>query len=65
MNLCVHPNLVSYYACFVNKSELWIVMPYMSLGSCHRVLIELKKSGTAFKVDYRFIENRKSGLQQS
>ncbi|XP_071446279.1 STE20-related kinase adapter protein alpha isoform X2 [Hetaerina americana] len=33
-----HPNLVPYYSSFVNRSEVWVVMPFMSLGSCQDLL---------------------------
>jgi len=34
MNLCRHPNLLTFYGSFVNGSKLYIVTPYLSAGSC-------------------------------
>lgn len=34
MKLCRHPNLLAVLASFVHDARLWIVMPFMSVGSC-------------------------------
>ncbi|XVF78950.1 hypothetical protein PTKIN_Ptkin14bG0179600 [Pterospermum kingtungense] len=34
MSLVDHPNLVRAYCSFVVENNLWVVMPYMSQGSC-------------------------------
>lgn len=38
MLLIDHPNLLKSHCSFVNGEMLWVVMPYMSAGSCLRVL---------------------------
>jgi serine/threonine protein kinase len=35
-----HPNILPLYTCFVRRQELWMVMPYMAIGS---VLSIMKK----------------------
>lgn len=30
---CVHPNIISYYASYIRKDRLWIVMEYCQGGS--------------------------------
>ncbi|XP_010427820.1 PREDICTED: serine/threonine-protein kinase BLUS1 [Camelina sativa] len=38
MNLIDHPNLLKAHCSFIDSSSLWIVMPYMSGGSCFHLL---------------------------
>lgn len=40
MSTCHHPNVVRYYVSFIDNTELWLVMPILSAGSCGNVLIE-------------------------
>lgn len=35
---CKHPNVVEYYGSFVDKSYLYILMEYMSGGSCYEIM---------------------------
>lgn len=35
---CKHPNVVEYYGSFVDKSILYILMEYMSGGSCYEIM---------------------------
>ena len=35
---CRHPNVVEYYGSFVDKSVLYILMEYMSGGSCYEIM---------------------------
>lgn len=35
---CNHPNVVKYYGSFIEKSVLYILMEYMSGGSCYEVM---------------------------
>lgn len=45
MRMCCHTNVLSCYASFVNKSELFLVMPLMEKGSCLRIMHAAKKGG--------------------
>jgi len=45
MKLCKHPNVLPLHNCFNVKSELWLVMPYMNMGSCLEVMRQRKKHG--------------------
>ncbi|EOA34992.1 hypothetical protein CARUB_v10020084mg [Capsella rubella] len=38
MNLIDHPNLLRAHCSFIDSSSLWIVMPYMSGGSCFHLM---------------------------
>ncbi|XP_010415721.1 PREDICTED: serine/threonine-protein kinase BLUS1-like isoform X1 [Camelina sativa] len=38
MNLIDHPNLLKAHCSFIDSSSLWIVMPYMSGGSCFHLM---------------------------
>lgn len=38
MNLCQHRNVISHHCSFVEKQDLWIVMPLLGGGSCADVL---------------------------
>lgn len=38
MAQCSHPNLISSYISFINKSEICIVLPLISAGSCLDIL---------------------------
>ncbi|PHZ10906.1 Pkinase-domain-containing protein, partial [Rhizopus microsporus ATCC 52813] len=40
MNLCKHPHLLQVYQSFVHSSQLYIVTPIMSAGSCHDILLK-------------------------
>ncbi|KAI7868910.1 kinase-like domain-containing protein [Spinellus fusiger] len=40
MSLCRHPHLLPVYQSFVSCSLLYIVMPIMSAGSCHSLLVD-------------------------
>lgn len=43
MRMCDHPNVLSCYASFVHENELWLVMEFMSKGSCLHVMNVSKK----------------------
>ncbi len=45
MRLADHPNTVRCYCSFVTGKELWLVMEYMNMGSCLRVMNISKKKG--------------------
>lgn len=45
MRLSKHPNVLSSFACFVVKTDLWLVMPLMRKGSCLRIMRYLKSVG--------------------
>eukprot|EP00752_Nemacystus_decipiens_P015075 g13429.t1 len=45
MRMCDHPNVLSCYASFVHENELWLVMEFMSKGSCLHVMNVAKKEG--------------------
>lgn len=38
MSLIDHPNLISAYCSFVVKHYLWVVMPFMTEGSCSHLM---------------------------
>jgi serine/threonine protein kinase len=38
MSLISHPNVLSAYCSFVVDHNLWVVMPYMSGGSCLHIM---------------------------
>lgn len=43
MRMCNHKNVLSCYASFVHENELWLVMEFMSKGSCLHVMNVAKK----------------------
>ncbi len=45
MRLADHPNTVRCYCSFVTGKELWLVMEYMNMGSCLRVMNVSRKKG--------------------
>lgn len=45
MLLIDHPNLLKSHCSFVNGEMLWVVMPYMSAGSCLQILQARYKEG--------------------
>ncbi len=45
MRLAEHPNTVRCYCSFVTGKELWLVMEYMDMGSCLRVMNVARKKG--------------------
>jgi serine/threonine-protein kinase OSR1/STK39 len=45
MRLNSHENLVSYYVCFLNDTQLWLVMPLSEGGSLANVLKQLYLTG--------------------
>lgn len=38
MSTCHHKNVVSYYVSFIEGSDLWLVMPILSAGSCYDIM---------------------------
>ena len=38
MSTCLHKNVVSCYVSFIEGSDLWLVMPILSAGSCSDIL---------------------------
>ncbi|KAI8066264.1 kinase-like domain-containing protein [Gilbertella persicaria] len=45
MTLCRHPHLLDVYQSFVHASQLYIITPIMSAGSCHDLLSRTHKIG--------------------
>ena len=45
MKLCKHENVLTLYNCFTVKSSLWLIMPFMNMGSCLEVMKQLKLKG--------------------
>ena len=45
MTLCRHPHLLEVYQSFVHSSQLYIIAPVMSAGSCHDLLLRCHKQG--------------------
>ncbi|KAI8148844.1 kinase-like domain-containing protein [Fennellomyces sp. T-0311] len=45
MTLCRHPHLLPVYQSFVSQSHLHIIMPIMSAGSCHDLLLQQHYEG--------------------
>jgi len=45
MKMNRHPNVLDLYCCFVVESELWMVMPPMSKGSCYYAMKKLSGHG--------------------
>lgn len=45
MATCEHENVISYYQSFIDKSEVWLVMPLISAGSCHDVQLKHFEDG--------------------
>lgn len=45
MTLCRHKHLLEVYQSFVHSSQLYIVTPVMSAGSCHDLLLRCHKVG--------------------
>lgn len=38
MSTCQHKNVVSCYVSFIEGTDLWLVMPILSAGSCSDIL---------------------------
>ena len=38
MSTCMHKNVVSCHVSFIEGTDLWLVMPILSAGSCSDVL---------------------------
>ena len=38
MSTCHHKNLVTCYASFIEATDLWLVMPVLSAGSCSDIM---------------------------
>lgn len=38
MSTCMHKNVVSCYVSFIEGTDLWLVMPILSAGSCADIL---------------------------
>lgn len=38
MSTCMHKNVVSCYVSFIEGTDLWLVMPILSAGSCSDIL---------------------------
>ncbi|KAI8364956.1 kinase-like domain-containing protein [Blakeslea trispora] len=45
MTLCRHPHLLEVFQSFVYRSQLYIITPIMSAGSCHDLLARLHNVG--------------------
>lgn len=48
--MCDHPNVLSCYASFVHENELWLVMEFMSKGSCLHIMNVAKKEVKAILI---------------
>ena len=55
MKLCKHENVLPLYCCFVVSSNLWLVMPFMNLGSCLEIMRQLKASGKSGELEEEWI----------
>ncbi|EGC32324.1 hypothetical protein DICPUDRAFT_57173, partial [Dictyostelium purpureum] len=38
MSLCHHPNVVAYHTSFVQNESLWVIMDFLSAGSCSDIM---------------------------
>lgn len=38
LSTCIHDNITRYYGCFIKGHKLWIIMEFLSLGSCADLL---------------------------
>ena len=38
MSTCQHKNVASCYVSFIEGSDLWLVMPILSAGSCYDIM---------------------------
>ncbi|KAF8049606.1 hypothetical protein N665_2171s0009 [Sinapis alba] len=45
MSLIEHPNLLKAHCSFIDRNSLWIVMPYMSGGSCFHLMKSVYPEG--------------------
>lgn len=45
MSLIDHPNLLKAHCSFIDRNSLWIVMPYMSGGSCFHLMKSVYPEG--------------------
>ncbi|KAG1451628.1 hypothetical protein G6F55_009088 [Rhizopus delemar] len=45
MTLCKHPHLLEVYQSFVHSSQLYIITPLMSAGSCYDLLLSNQRTG--------------------
>jgi len=45
MRMCCHTNILCCHASFVNKSDLYLVMPLMEKGSCLHIMHAAKQNG--------------------
>ena len=43
MKKCKHPNILQCYCCFSDESSVWIVTPFMNMGSCYSIIKKLKQ----------------------
>ena len=43
MRMCDHENVLSYYVSFPAGTTMWLVMPFVSGGSCQNVIREIRK----------------------
>ncbi|KAG1061915.1 hypothetical protein G6F42_027553 [Rhizopus arrhizus] len=63
MTLCRHPHLLEVYQSFVHSSQLYIVTPIMSAGSCHDLLSRCHKLGFEESIVACIIKQVSQGLE--
>ena len=52
MHLLVHPNVVTCFTSFVVGTELWLVMPFLSGGSCADIMHRIPEFKGGFKDEH-------------
>ncbi|KAI8977049.1 kinase-like domain-containing protein [Mycotypha africana] len=62
MTLCRHPHLLQVYQSFVHASQLYIVTPVMTAGSCHDLLARCHKVGFTENIVACIIKQVAQGL---
>ncbi|KAI8643595.1 kinase-like domain-containing protein [Parasitella parasitica] len=63
MTLCRHQHLLEVYQSFVHSSQLYIVTPIMSAGSCHDLLSRCHKLGFEESIVACIIKQVSQGLE--
>lgn len=45
LQLCKNPHVLHAHACFMEKTNLWLVMPFIRKGSCLRIMKAIRSAG--------------------